>query len=526
MQNAKEWAKAGVNIPKYSYGAMRSKTLQAPKWLHFGAGNIFRGYVARLQHELLNAGKVESGIILAESFDFEINEKILDPHNNLALLITLQNDGNMKKEIIASMAVNYRTDRHIFELENHFANPSLQMVSFTITEKGYNLYDLSGNFLPVVETDIHGEPSHAKHLISIVSNLMLKRFKAGAFPISLVSMDNCSRNGDKLRDAIVTVAKKWQERGKCSMKFIEYLQDAKDVAFPWTMIDKITPAPSNDVYKHLKDLGICGISPITTNKGTNIAAFVNAEEPEYLVIEDAFPNGRPPLEDFGVIFCDKDTVDKAETMKVATCLNPLHTAMAPFGCLLGYKSISSMMDDNDIVKLLHKIGYDEGMKVVVNPQIIDPKNFLDEVINVRFKNPYIPDTPERITTDTSQMVGIRFGNTIKAYMASETLDSHSLVGIPLAIAGWLRYLLRVDDNLEPIKLSPDPLHESLLPMLANIIVGKPETMTNALNAILANEIIFGVNLYDAEVGEKTEKYFYEMLTGKGAVRRTLNKTLA
>ena len=75
---------------------------------------------------------------------------------------------------------------------------------------------------------------------------------------------------------------------------------------------------------------------IITSKNTYTAAFVNAEETEYLVIEDTFPNGRPPLEKAGFIFTDRETVDKVEKMKVCTCLNPLHTALAIFGCLLSY----------------------------------------------------------------------------------------------------------------------------------------------------------------------------------------------
>ena len=73
-----------------------------------------------------------------------------------------------------------------------------------------------------------------------------------------------------------------------------------------------------------------------TAKHTFVSAMVNAEECEYLAIEDWFPNGRPPLEKAGVLFCDRETVDKIEKMKVCTCLNPLHTALAMFGCLLSY----------------------------------------------------------------------------------------------------------------------------------------------------------------------------------------------
>ena len=106
-----------------------------------------------------------------------------------------------------------------------------------------------------------------------------------------------------------------------------------------------------------------------TAKNTYIAPFINAEAAEYLVVEDKFPNGRMPLEEAGVIFTDRETVNKVEKMKVGTCLNPLHTALAVFGCLLGYELIADEMKDEELRRLVEKIGYDEGLPVVVDPGV-------------------------------------------------------------------------------------------------------------------------------------------------------------
>ena len=108
-----------------------------------------------------------------------------------------------------------------------------------------------------------------------------------------------------------------------------------------------------------------------TSKNTYIAPFVNAEECEYLVIEDAFPNGKPALDKGGIIFTDRATVDKVEKMKVCTCLNPLHTALAIYGCLLGYTLISEEMKNPLLKNMVEVIGYKEGLPVVVNPGILD-----------------------------------------------------------------------------------------------------------------------------------------------------------
>src|SRR5690606_9888540 len=99
---------------------------------------------------------------------------------------------------------------------------------------------------------------------------------------------------------------------------------------------KITPRPDSSVRNMLKDSGFKDVEDLITSKKSHVAPFVNAEESEYLIIEDVFPNDRPNLEEGGVIFTDRETVEKVERMKVCTCLNPLHTTLAIFGCLLGY----------------------------------------------------------------------------------------------------------------------------------------------------------------------------------------------
>ena len=121
----------------------------------------------------------------------------------------------------------------------------------------------------------------------------------------------------------------------------------------------------------------------------------HAEETQYLCIEDHYTNGRPPLELGGVLYCDRETVDKIEKMKVCTCLNPLHTAMSIYGCMLGYTLISAEMADEDLRAFIQKIGYIEAMPVVVDPGVLNPYEFIGAVINRRLPNPFMPDAPQR-----------------------------------------------------------------------------------------------------------------------------------
>lgn len=527
--NADQWKKTGVTLPKFDLNQMKEKTKEHPIWVHFGAGNIFRGFIARLQQDLLNNGLASSGIIAAETFDYDIIDKIYRPNDNMTLNVTLNPDGTTSREIIASIAEGVKADRNdkdqMNRLKDIFKNAELQMVSFTITEKGYALANSAGEYMPVVLADMKEGPDSARHAMSIVAALMLERYQTNKAPIAIVSMDNCSHNGEKLRNSVLTIAKAWKTNGFVDAAFVEYLEDEKQVSFPWSMIDKITPRPHKMVEDSLTNDGIAAMKPIVTSKNTFIAPFVNAERPQYLVIEDRFPNGRPALEKAGVYMTDRDTVNNTEKMKVTTCLNPLHTAMSVYGCLLGYTLICDEMKDAEIVALVKRLGYVEGLPVVVDPKILQPKAFIDEVVEQRLPNPFMPDSPQRIATDTSQKVAIRFGETIKSYLAAgKNLDD--LVSIPLAIAGWLRYLLAVDDQCKPMEVSSDPMKEELQQKLQGIVVGKPETYCGQLKEILSNSVIFGTDLVKAGISDKVEAMFVEELAGAGAVRSVLKKYLA
>lgn len=528
LKNKSEWEAAGFALPAYDVEKMVSATKSTPEWLHLGAGNIFRAFTANLQQTLLNNGITDKGIIVAEGFDYEIIEKMYQPNDNLSILVTLKSDGTIDKSVIGSIAESITMDeqdekswKRLIEI---FTAPSLKMVSFTITEKGYNLQAQDGAYFPNVSADLENGPDHVTSYIGKLCSLLYKRFLSGRLPVALVSMDNCSHNGTRLFQAVNTYAEAWTLRGLAASEFIDYLHNPASVSFTWSMIDKITPRPDDTVKEMLKTSGFTAADPVITGKNTYIAPFVNAEEAQYLVIEDAFPNGRPSLDKAGVIFTDRETVDKVEKMKVCTCLNPLHTALAVFGCLLGYDLIADEMKDDDLKKLVEIIGYQEGLPVVTDPGILSPKAFIDEVLTKRIPNPFMPDTPQRIATDTSQKLSVRFGETIKAYEGNPDRNISDLKLIPLVLAGWCRYLLAVDDEGNSFTPSPDPLLTSSMKYLEDIKLGNPENNCHkALKPLLSNPVIFGTDLYGSCLGETVEKYFAELTAGVGAVRQTLKK---
>jgi fructuronate reductase len=525
LRDKKAWEQAGILLPRFDRAAMIAATRSTPQWVHFGAGNIFRAFPAALQQRLLEQGFAQTGIIVAEGYDGEIIDRIFLPFDNLTLSVTLKSNGNIEKNVIASVAEAFRLDKgeDFSALKGVFKKASLQMVSFTSTEKGYVLKDRAGAFYPDVAVDMEKGPAAPRSYMGRLTALCHERFLAGALPLALVSMDNCSHNGDKLFAAVDAFAQTWVEGGFVDKGFGAYIRDKGRVSFPWSMIDKITPRPDEGVKTMLESIGFTDTAGQVTAKNTYIAPFVNAEETQYLVIEDAFPAGRPALEKVGVLFANRDTVDRVEKMKVCTCLNPLHTALAVFGCLLGYGKISEEMKDRDLVRLIERIGYQEGLPVVVDPGILSPKEFIDQVIQKRLPNPFMPDTPHRIATDTSQTIPIRFGETIKAYQKSDTLRMEALNCIPLVLAAWLRYLLGLDDAGKPFAVSPDPLYEALSRQLQGIRLGQPGPFHEALRPILSDASIFGVNLYEAGLGERVEAAFTELVSGPGAVRNCVKQ---
>ena len=536
--NAAEWEAKGYLLPKFDMAAVAKKTYDEPTWVHFGGGNIFRAFPAAILNDALNTGKYDRGVIVAETFDYEVIDKAYAPYGNLSLAVSLCSNGTIEKKVIASVTEALKADYQFADwqrLVEIFRKPSLQMISFTITEKGYTYNE--ADLKAPLPSPLGGKPTEGPKLaMGKVAALLYERFKAGVesspqggtgggLPLTVQSMDNCSHNGDKVKAGVLAYAERWVSDGLVPQAFLDYLKDESKITFPWSMIDKITPRPHEKVKEMLAADGFEDNNYIETEKHTFTAPFVNAEEVQYLVIEDNYTNGRPPLDLGGALYTTRETVDKVETMKVTTCLNPLHTAMSIYGCMLGYTLISAEMADEDLRAFIQKIGYMEAMPVVTDPGVLNPYEFIGAVINRRLPNPFMPDAPQRIAMDTSQKLPIRFGETIKKYVA-RGLDMSNLVLIPLTLAGYARYLKGIKDDGTPFEPSPDPMLAELQAIVAPLEIGKADQDWSPLKALYSRSDVFGLNLYEAGLGEQIEGMVKELFAGKGAVRKTLHKYVA
>ena len=223
--NVAEWESKGYELPKYDIAAVAKKTHDEPTWVHFGAGNIFRAFPAAILNDALNTGKYDRGVIVAESFDYEIIDKAYRPYGNLSLLVSLQSSGTIEKKVIASVTESLKADFQFAEdwarLVEIFKAPTLQMVTFTITEKGYSVApaDLERGLTPVFA-------------MGKLTALLLERFKAGQLPLTLQSTDNCSHNGDKVKAGVLAYAEKWVNDGLAPKEFLAYVTDNKKISYP------------------------------------------------------------------------------------------------------------------------------------------------------------------------------------------------------------------------------------------------------------------------------------------------------
>ena len=132
--NAAEWEAKGYQLPMFDIKAIREKTAKQPTWVHFGGGNIFRAFPAAILNDALNTGKYDRGVIVAETFDFEVIDKAYAPYNNLSLLVSLQSTGTIEKKVIASVTEALKADPQFDDwnrLVEIFRNPSLQMINNT-----------------------------------------------------------------------------------------------------------------------------------------------------------------------------------------------------------------------------------------------------------------------------------------------------------------------------------------------------------------------------------------------------------
>ena len=162
LKDREQWALAGYSLPEFDREKVKKATEENPFWIHFGSGNLFRAFQANVVQNLLNQGVIDRGLVVAEGYDYEIVEKMNRPHDDYSILVTLKADGTVEKTVVGSVmesiALDSENEAEYNRLKEIFSKDSLQIASFTITEKGYSLLDGKGVMIPSVEEDLKNGP--------------------------------------------------------------------------------------------------------------------------------------------------------------------------------------------------------------------------------------------------------------------------------------------------------------------------------------------------------------------------------
>ena len=516
---------AGIKLPHFDVENATRNGREQPRWLHIGPGNLFRALHAQMAQTLLDDGWMQAGLVVVGMMGAAEIDDVYGVSDNRHLIVIVGSDGSMDATLSASVANAIYAGQGApgyAELMRVARQPSLQMVTVSITEKGYTTRAEDNRWAPGVAADIAAGPSGATSAMGIVAAMLHARWSAGDFPIAMVSTDNFSANGDRFKQAICDIVTAWLHDGLVESDFVHYVMDRGRVSFPYTMVDRITPNPSAEVAERLTAAGVEGMDLVRVSESTVMAPFANTEPTWYLVVEDDFPGGRPPLEHAGVLMVNRDTVNLSDEMKVTACLNPLHTALAVFGVPLRFDRIWREVGDADLLALVQRLGVGEMLPVCPDPGVISPRAFLDQVLHQRLPNPSLPDAPQRIAADTSQKMPVRFGVALRR-MIDQGVDLATLQAIPLTLAGWLRYLMGLDDDGQPVVLSPDPRLGELTNRLSALELGVDNSALAASVGVPLLSEVLGVDLPATPLASSIVAYLTDLTRGVGAIRSTLHR---
>ena len=381
--------------------------------VHIGLGNFHRAHQAWYLHQLMQRGLAQDWAIIGAGvrrYDVAMREK-LKAQDCLTTLVELDPKGT-KIEVIGSMIDYLPIEADNSALISKMADPSIRIVSLTVTEGGYYLDPNSGAFdtnHPEIVHDVEHPDTPCTAFGAMVAALKRRR-AAGHSPLTAMSCDNLQGNGEMLRDCVVGLA-------RLTDPDLAAWIDTEG-AFPNSMVDCIVPATGPDLIAQVEDLGFSDAAP------------VSHENFRQWVIEDHFCAGRPAWEAVGATLTND--VLSYEAMKLRI-LNGGHQLLANVGEILGVETIAGCMADADIAGFHRKVQQDEILPQVAPVPEITPSAYL-EMVEARFANPAIHDTTRRVAFDGSS----RHAGFLLPTLRDRLTDGGAVEGFALAEAFWAR----------------------------------------------------------------------------------------
>jgi mannitol 2-dehydrogenase len=426
-------AAATAAVPAYDPKAL------TPGILHFGVGNFHRAHQAIYLDDLFNTGKAHDWAIIGAGVmpsDAAMRDKLAAQD---FLTTVVEQDNNRTAARVTAPMTDIIAPGETAALIEKLADPTIRIVSMTITEGGYFI-DAAGHFNPAHPAIVEDSrnPDSPKTVFGLILAGLRERKARGIAPFTIMSCDNIPGNGEVTENTVIGLAK------LADPDFARWIHD--NVAFPNSMVDRITPATGQREIDILKnDFDIDDNWPVF------------CEEFKQWVMEDNFPSGRPRLEEVGVQFVPD--VAPYELMKIRI-LNGGHAAIAYPAALLDIHFVHEAMEHPLIRAFLAKLEKDEIIPIVPPVPDTDLNDYYG-LIERRFLNPKIGDTIPRLAQDGS--------NRQPKFILPSTRDRLAkgldIIGLSLVSALWCRYFAGTSDSCREIVFndaSADKLHAAAL----------------------------------------------------------------
>lgn len=467
--------RAGVQIPDYDRKQVR------PGIVHLGIGAFHRAHMAVYVDDLL--GRDPDWGIVGASLRRPDTKEALEPQDGL-YTIAVRDAAGTHPRVIGSILRVMDANSEREDLLSLMADPTIRIVSLTVTEKGY-CHDPATGELDETHPDIVHDLAHPgapRSAPGMIVEALARRRAEGVVPFTVMSCDNLPSNGETAKRIVTRFAA---------------LRDAalgawvKDVAFPSTMVDRIVPSTTDADRAEVTELiGAEDAWPIMTEPFTQ------------WVIEDDFPGGRPAFEAVGAqLVAD---VEPFEHMKLRM-LNGSHSTMAYAGYLGGYEYIAEVMGDAAYVKLIHDLMSEEVMPTLDMPGV-DLGAYRDQLLE-RFRNPALRHRTWQIAMDGSQKLPQRLLGTIRDRIAA----GQEFGRLALGVAAWMRYVTGVDEGGNEIDVR-DPLALRMHAIAADA-GDDPAALFAGLTSLSE---VFGADLADNETFRAAVVGQLESLFDKGA----------
>jgi mannitol 2-dehydrogenase len=444
---------AGVLTPTYDRQGVQVGIV------HFGVGGFHRAHQAMYLDKLMNEGKaLDWGICGVGTLPADrAMRDVMAAQDGLYTLVLKHSDGTLEPRVIGSIVQYLYAPDDPEAVIDRLTDPLTRVVTLTITEGGYNIDHVSGEFdaaNPVIREDI--QPGAVpRSVFGLVVEALERRRTRGTPPFTVVSCDNIQGNGHVARRVFTAFARlrnpelaEWMER---------------EVRFPSSMVDRITPVTTDSDRELVREqLHVADAWPVVCEPFTQ------------WVLEDEFVNGRPPLEDVGVQLVEN--VEPYELMKLRL-LNASHQALCYLGYLAGYRLVHEVCQDPLFSNFLLRYMDEEATPTLAPVPGIDLGWYKRNLIE-RFSNPHVRDTVARLCAESSDRIPKWLLPVIREQLARGGEISCSAV----VVAAWARYDEGVDEKGEPIEVV-DRLKDRLM-AAAQLERGTP-------GAFIADHSVFG-----------------------------------